>query len=124
MDDCYSVIASEYELPSEAARELYDGGFCCYSRSGDCARPFGVVMKDPTEDYEGQVLVCGKPGSLILYNGSVWHGHPANLTDAPRRSIQGAYIRRDAKSFIDQAARIRPETLARISPLAKYLLSV
>lgn len=82
------------------------------------------AMTDPTADHEQQVLACGPAGSLIIYNGSVWHGHAANRTAEPRRSIQGSYIRRDATAAINQAARIRPETLARISPLARYVLAV
>lgn len=61
---------------------------------------------------------------MIVYNGSVWHGHTANRIGEPRRSIQGAYIRRDAESWIKQAERIRPETLGRIGDLAKYLLAI
>ena len=67
---------------------------------------------------------CGPPGSVIVYNGSVWHGHGTNETGEPRRSIQGAYIRREEKSGIDLPSRMRAETLERISPLAKYLLAV
>jgi ectoine hydroxylase-related dioxygenase (phytanoyl-CoA dioxygenase family) len=26
-------------------------------------------------DYPGQVLACGPAGSMIVFNGSVWHGH-------------------------------------------------
>jgi hypothetical protein len=81
-------------------------------------------MKDPTSDHEGQVLACGMAGSVIIYNGSVWHGHTANSSDKPRRSIQGAYIRREAQSSVNLPGRMRPETLARISPLAKYVLAV
>jgi len=84
----------------------------------------GDLMSDLTADYDGQVQACGPAGSVIVYNGSVWHGHAANFTDKPRRSIQGAYIRREAQSGISLPARMRPETLARISPLAKYVLSV
>jgi ectoine hydroxylase-related dioxygenase (phytanoyl-CoA dioxygenase family) len=80
--------------------------------------------KDTCADYEGQVLGCGPPGSIILYNGSVWHGHTANRLGEPRRSIQGAYIRREAEAAVNQAARIRPETLSRIGHLAKYVLDV
>jgi ectoine hydroxylase-related dioxygenase (phytanoyl-CoA dioxygenase family) len=69
------------------------------------------------------VPACGPAGSVIVYNGSVWHGHGANVTDRPRRSIQGAYIRRDAVGF-DLAPRMRPETLARIGPRARELLAV
>jgi len=67
---------------------------------------------------------CGPSGSVIVFNGSVWHGHGANQTDTPRRSIQGAYIRRIETSVETLPARMRPETLARIGALAKYLLTV
>ncbi|HEV2765844.1 MAG TPA: phytanoyl-CoA dioxygenase family protein [Pyrinomonadaceae bacterium] len=82
------------------------------------------LLSDPAANYEGQVLACGPAGSVIVYNGSVWHGHSANWSGYPRRSIQGAYIRRDARSGFNLPARMRPETLARIGPLAKYLLAV
>lgn len=82
------------------------------------------TMMDPTADHEQQVLACGPAGSVIVYNGSIWHGHSANQTGELRRSIQGAYIRRDAEPAVNQAARIREETLGRISPLAKYVLAV
>ena len=82
------------------------------------------VMQDPTADHDGQISVCGPAGSVVIYNGSVWHGHAANRTADPRRSIQGAYIRRDAQSAVNQANRIRPSTLNRIGGLAKYLLDI
>ncbi len=43
---------------------------------------------------------------------------------APRRSIQGAFIRREAPSGVDLPGRMRADTLARIGPLAKYVLAV
>ena len=66
---------------------------------------------------------CGPAGSVIVYNGSVVHGHGSNQTDHPRRSIQGSYVRRDAAGF-DLASRVRPETRERISPLAGYLIGL
>ena len=82
------------------------------------------LPQDTSADCEGQVLACGPAGSVIVYNGSVWHGHTANGVDEPRRSIQGAYIRRDAESAFNQAALIRPETFGRIGNLARYVLAV
>jgi Phytanoyl-CoA dioxygenase (PhyH) len=35
---------------------------------------------------------CGPAGSLLIFDGTTWHGHGANRTDTPRRSIQGAFI--------------------------------
>jgi hypothetical protein len=82
------------------------------------------VMKDATAAHDSQVLACGSAGSLIIYNGSIWHGHTANQSAQPRRSIQGAFIRRKAQGCVNQRTRIRPETLGRIGGLAKYLLDL
>jgi ectoine hydroxylase-related dioxygenase (phytanoyl-CoA dioxygenase family) len=70
---------------------------------------------------ENAIPACGPAGSVIVYNGSIWHEHSANSSAQARRSIQGAYIRREARS---SPIRISPETLARIGPEAKYLLAV
>src|SRR5215471_16023837 len=86
----------------------------------------------PPEDFpdgvsaasQAELLACGPAGSVIVYNGSVLHGHSANRTNKPRRSIQGTYIRRDAEAAVNQASRIKPETLSRISELAKYVLGL
>jgi phytanoyl-CoA dioxygenase PhyH len=73
---------------------------------------------------EQQILATGPAGSIIIYNGSIWHGHSANETMRARRSIQGAYIRREAQAGVNQNALIRSETFRRITPLARYLLDV
>ena len=83
-----------------------------------------ALMNDPRADYGGQVVACGPAGSVVVYNGSVWHGHAANSSGEPRRSIQGAYIRREDQSGDSPRARMSPETLARTGALAKYLLAV
>jgi len=88
------------------------------------AAPPRGLLDNPKADYPGQVLGCGPAGSMIVFNGSVWHGHTVNRSDQPRRSIQGAYIRRNAPSGIDLPARMQPETLSRICPLAKYVLGL
>jgi hypothetical protein len=43
--------------------------------------------------------------------------------NVPAQSLH-ADFRRDAEAGVNQAARIRQETLARIGPLAKYLLAL
>ena len=80
--------------------------------------------KDAASTYNGEVLACGPAGSVIIFNGSVWHGHTANRSARRRRSIQGAFIPREVRASIDQAARLRPETFERIGDLAKYVLDV
>jgi len=78
----------------------------------------------PEAGSDRDILACGPAGSMILYNGWVRHGHAANISDVPRRSIQGAYIQREAPSGFDFKSRMRSDTLARIGPLAKYLLAI
>jgi hypothetical protein len=82
------------------------------------------VMPDRRAGHDGQVLACGSAGSLLVFNGSAWHGHTANVSDGPRRSLQGAFIPRDGRAGTDFSARMRPETHARLAPLAKYLLTL
>jgi ectoine hydroxylase-related dioxygenase (phytanoyl-CoA dioxygenase family) len=82
------------------------------------------TRREAPADHPDQTPACGPAGSVIVFNGSAWHGHGSNTTDRPRRSLQGAFIRRDARAAIDLPARMRPETLTRISDLAKYLIDV
>jgi len=79
---------------------------------------------DTLRDLPAAEPACGTAGSMIIFNGSVWHAHGANSSSRPRRSIQGAFVPRDSRAAIDQAARIRPETLRRISDLARSVLDV
>jgi ectoine hydroxylase-related dioxygenase (phytanoyl-CoA dioxygenase family) len=82
------------------------------------------VTPDATDADGGEVLACGDAGSVIIFHGSVWHGHTANRSSQRRRSVQGAFIPREARAAIDQASRIRPETRQRLGDLAKYVLDV
>lgn len=91
---------------------------------GSHLMPDAPVMRDGTDVYEGQALACGPAGSIIIYNGAIWHGFTANRSAKSRRSIQGAFIRREAPSGVNLPASMRPETLSRIGDLAKYLLAV
>jgi ectoine hydroxylase-related dioxygenase (phytanoyl-CoA dioxygenase family) len=88
-----------------------------------CSEAPPGLLAGSRADYPGQVVACGPAGSMIVFNGSVWHGHGANLSAQPRRSIQGAYIRRHAESKADLTTRVLPETLSRLGPLTKYVLA-
>jgi ectoine hydroxylase-related dioxygenase (phytanoyl-CoA dioxygenase family) len=51
----------------------------------------------------------GPAGALLLFDGSLWHGHGANLTSRCRRSVQGAFVPRTAGSIADHRRAIRPQ---------------
>jgi hypothetical protein len=83
------------------------------------------VMNNPQEAHDEQVLACGPAGSIIIFNASVWHGHGANRSARPRRSIQAHFLPREAQTAPDDHSRgMHPETLLRISHLAKHVLNV
>ena len=84
--------------------------------------PTADTTSDLRADHDGEVLACGKAGSLLVFNGSAWHGHAANTSSGPRRSLQGAFIPRDGRAATDFAARMQPETHARLDSLARYVL--
>ena len=79
------------------------------------------TTSDEADSYE-QALACGPAGSMLVFNGSTWHGHTANKTDKPRRSIQGFFIPRGGRAATDFAGRMSLETRARLSPVAQYVL--
>lgn len=81
------------------------------------------IISDRRVDGGVEVLACGNPGSLIVFDGSIWHGHSANPSSEPRRSIQGAFIPRGGRAGTDFAVRMPPDTRGRLSSLARYLVS-
>ena len=82
------------------------------------------TLSDPRAEYDGQVLACCDAGSLVIFNGSTWHGHTANTSSGLRRSIQGAFIPRAGRAGTDFAARMQPETSVRLCPLARHVLAL
>ena len=82
------------------------------------------TLSDLRAEHDEQVLACGSAGSLLVFNGSAWHGHTENTSNGPRRSIQGAFIPRDGRAGTDFAARMQPETHARLGQLARHVLAL
>ena len=81
-------------------------------------------LSDARARYPGEVLGCGEPGTMIIFNGAIWHGHSANVTPEPRRSIQGYFVRRSAPSGFDFRNRLPRAASSRLSPLARYLMAL
>jgi hypothetical protein len=82
------------------------------------------TMSEVRSAHQAEVLACGAAGSLIVFNGSAWHGHTANTSNRPRRSIQGAFIPQRGRAATDFAARMQPETRARLSSVAHTVLAL
>ena len=81
-------------------------------------------MVDRRAHYDREVLACSSAGALLIFDGSTWHGHTSNTSHVPRRSLQGAFIPREGRAGTSFASRMRPETLARLGPVARQVLSI
>ena len=82
------------------------------------------VLADTRAGHECQLLATGTAGSVVVFHGSTWHGHTANASGGPRRSLQGAFVPREGRAATDFGARMSPETRARLGPIARCLLAL
>lgn len=88
------------------------------------AQPPHEAMKDPTASHPEEVLVKGRAGEVVVFNGHTWHGGTLNRTDRMRRGMHMAWVRRNLPQQTDQKAHLRPETSARLTGEMRVLLDV
>jgi hypothetical protein len=81
-------------------------------------------MADPRSLHPKEQVRCGAPGTMILFDAAIWHGHTANVTSHPRRSIQGYFVRRNARQGLDFLSVLPDRVHARMNPIARYLLAL
>jgi ectoine hydroxylase-related dioxygenase (phytanoyl-CoA dioxygenase family) len=59
-----------------------------------------------------------------VFNSHLWHGGTKNLSERPRRAMHAYFTRRGHGQQLDQQKYIRPQTLAALSPAARFILDV
>ncbi len=84
----------------------------------------GDELPDPLGPHPEQVTLTAPAGTVIVFNSHLWHGGTRNSTDRPRRALHSYFTGRGNGQQLNQRAFIRPETLARLSPAAAYILDV
>jgi ectoine hydroxylase-related dioxygenase (phytanoyl-CoA dioxygenase family) len=82
------------------------------------------ALPDPSAAHPAEVRSCGPAGELLVFDASCWHGYSANTTELPRRSVQGYFVRRDARQGFSFAEHLFPATQARLSAQARSLLAL
>ncbi len=147
LDACRLVIGGSFRLSSMHARTLHphagpqrlhvdqvpdDDGFPllgfiytidAFSDENGATRFVPGSQRDERLNGARDIVVAIAPaGSLIAFNGSVWHGHGANATSRPRRSVQGAFIRRRNRPATDFRERMSRETFDRLGARARFVL--
>ena len=73
---------------------------------------------------EGETLVTGKAGTVVVMNAHMWHGGTDNRTARPRRAMHVYYTRGDKPQQQYQKRWVRPEVQARLTPLGRRLLAL
>jgi len=77
------------------------------------------------QDHAAQLVSrCGPAGSVLVFNGSTWHGQGINDSGEPRRSLQGAFIPRAWRGAIDFSQRMTPQTRERLGGVAHAVLAL
>ncbi|MEV0230200.1 phytanoyl-CoA dioxygenase family protein [Nonomuraea sp. NPDC050786] len=71
-----------------------------------------------------EVLLTAPAGTVVVFNGHIWHGGTKNQTNSRRRSLNAYFTRRHNSQQLNQAAFVRPETLARLGHAARFILDV
>ena len=91
-----------------------------------CSHRWGDPPRDRRmQEYTAQLVsACGPAGSLLVFNGSTWHGQGINGSSRSRRSLQGAFIPRDGRAGTDFRRRMSSETRARLSSVARRVLAI
>jgi len=64
----------------------------------------------------------GPRGTMMVWDGRLWHGTGANLTDRPRHGLLAAYCRPFLRQQENSTLSVRPEVLAEASPELLALL--
>jgi ectoine hydroxylase-related dioxygenase (phytanoyl-CoA dioxygenase family) len=84
----------------------------------------GDVMTDTRAAHPDQVLLLAPAGTVVVFNSHLWHGGTVNRSAAPRMAMHSYFTRRGNGQQLDQAKYVQPETLARLTPAARFILGV
>jgi hypothetical protein len=81
-------------------------------------------LPDPGASVQGEKLVTGKAGTVVVMNAHMWHGGTDNRSDKPRRAMHVYFTRRDKPQQQYQKQMVRPEVQARLSAMGRKLLAL
>jgi ectoine hydroxylase-related dioxygenase (phytanoyl-CoA dioxygenase family) len=113
--DPFQVVTALWLLddftPSNGATRVIPG-------SHRMAKALPKAMQQPESRHPDQKLVLAEAGSVLVFNGHLWHGGTRNESDRPRRALQGQYRARELVYPGDTP----PDLPARLLAAARYLL--
>lgn len=82
------------------------------------------ALDDPAAPHPDEVRLIAPAGTVVVFNSHLWHGGTMNRSDQPRRALHSYFTRRANGQQLDQKKYLRPDTLGRLSPAARFILDV
>ena len=82
------------------------------------------VMPDTSAPHPDEVKLVAPAGTVVVFNSHLWHAGTVNRTGSQRRAVHAYFTRRANDQQLDQRKYLRPETFARLSPAARFILDV
>jgi len=73
---------------------------------------------DPASRHPDQTIIVAKAGSVLVFNGHLWHSGTINKSSSSRRVIQCIFVGRDELRF----SRVIVERPEGLSPAARYVV--
>lgn len=89
----YAVVTAIWLLDDFTAR---NGATRVVPGSHLVPRALPKSMQAPGARHPSQVVVEARAGSVLVFNGHLWHGGTLNEESGPRRVLQCQYVARDA----------------------------
>jgi ectoine hydroxylase-related dioxygenase (phytanoyl-CoA dioxygenase family) len=114
---CNSIWLLDDFTPDNGATRVVPGSHRSGRSPGDDLSDLGAAHPD-------EVLLLAPAGTVVVFNSHLWHGGTVNRSDRARRALHSYFTRRRNTQQLDQQTFIRPETLVRLSPAARFILSV
>jgi len=82
------------------------------------------AMADANAPHPDEVIVEGRAGDVLVFNGHCWHGGRANRTSSHRRAILTHYIRADHPQRLVQTEALAREVQERMDLWERELLGL
>jgi ectoine hydroxylase-related dioxygenase (phytanoyl-CoA dioxygenase family) len=119
--DSYQVCNSIWLLDDFTAG---NGATRVVPGSHRAGRPAREALSDPAGPHPDEVRLIAPAGTVVFFNSHLWHGGTRNDSGQLRRALHSYFTRRANGQQLDQKRYVRPETLARLNPAARFVLDV
>ena len=101
-----------------------NGGTALVPRTHKLDERIGELVADPWRSQRGERVIEVAAGSVIVYDGRVWHRGTLNRSGARRMAILTFWIRRDGRPMAYPREAIDPSVRETLTGLETYLLDV